>query len=175
MPENDNNWVHRNYVCLLVKQTDWMASLHNIFCHFFHFPPDFHQRNGDTGSCACYNVYGADNLSIISNLCKKKSTRPKLALYLPMVENMAANIFWRLAMIFVSKTFVGSVFQLRNIQHSSKSRNIGALGEEGMIVAWWCSAPARPTFQSSVAVYNQACWSRITTGFFWIVYFYNGQ
>ena len=148
-----------------------MASLHNIFGHFFHFPPDFHQRNGDTRSCACYNVYGADNLSTISNLCKKKSTRPKLALYLPMV----ANILWRLAMIFVSKTFVCSVVQLRNIQHSSKCLKIGELGEEGMIVAWWCSAPAWPTFQSSVAVYDHACWSRITTGFFWIVYFYNGQ
>ena len=81
-----NNWVHGNYVCLLFKWTDWVVSLHNIFCRFFNVPPDFHQRNGDTRSCACYKVYGVDKLSNNSNLYKKKSTRPKLTLYLPTVE-----------------------------------------------------------------------------------------
>ena len=32
---NDNDWVHRNYVCLLVKETDWIVSLHSIFFRFF--------------------------------------------------------------------------------------------------------------------------------------------
>ena len=44
MPENDRDWAHQNYVCLLVKETDWVVSLHNIFCRFFNFPPDFDQR-----------------------------------------------------------------------------------------------------------------------------------
>ena len=40
---------------------------------------------------------------------------------------------------------------------------------------WRCSASARPTFQSSDAVYNHARWSGITTGFLWVVYFNNRQ
>ena len=31
MPENDRVWVHRNYVYLPVKETDWVVSNHNIF------------------------------------------------------------------------------------------------------------------------------------------------
>ena len=87
---------------------------------------------------------------------------------------MFAHILWWLAIIFMSKIFVYPVFQLRNIQYSSKSRIIAVLHEEGLIVEWWCSVSARPTFQSSVAVYNHTRWSRITTGLFWIVYFNNG-
>ena len=34
MTENNNNWVYQNYVCLLVKLTDGVVSLHNIFGHF---------------------------------------------------------------------------------------------------------------------------------------------
>ena len=92
MTENNNNWVYQNYVCLLVKLTDWVVSLHNIFGHFLNFPPDFHQRNGNTRSCACYKVCGVEKLSNNSNLYKKKSTHPELTLYLPTVENMVAQI-----------------------------------------------------------------------------------
>ena len=35
MAENDNNWVDRNYACLLVKLTDWVVSLDDIFYQFF--------------------------------------------------------------------------------------------------------------------------------------------
>ena len=38
MTENDHDWVNRNYVCLLVKETNWVVSLHNIICRFLHFP-----------------------------------------------------------------------------------------------------------------------------------------
>ena len=162
------------YVCLLNKP---IALYHSTtyFAVFFNFPPDFHQRNGDTRSCACYKVYGVDKLSNNSNLYKKKSTRPKLTLYLLTVENMVAQVSWWLAIMFISKIFVQPVCQLPNIQYSSKSRSISGLGEEGLIVASWCSASARPTFQSSVAVYYHAHWSRITTGFFWVVYHNDGQ
>ena len=34
MLENNNAWVHRDYVCLLVKEVDWVVSVHNIFCRF---------------------------------------------------------------------------------------------------------------------------------------------
>ena len=34
MLENNNAWVHRDYVCLLVKEADWVVSVHNIFCRF---------------------------------------------------------------------------------------------------------------------------------------------
>ena len=40
-PESDHDWVHQNYVYLLVKETDWVVSIHNIFCRFGNFPPDF--------------------------------------------------------------------------------------------------------------------------------------
>ena len=35
MPANDTDWVHRKYVYLLVKEVDWVVSLHIIFCRFF--------------------------------------------------------------------------------------------------------------------------------------------
>ena len=66
--------------------------------------------------------------------------------------------------IHVEKKIVWPVFHLRNLQYLSKSRSIGVLGEEGLVVARWCSASARLTFQSSLAVYNHARWSRTTTG-----------
>ena len=163
------------YVCLLNKSIELYHFTTYFAIFFFNFPQDFHQSNGGTRSCAGYKVYGIDKLSNNSNLYKKKPTRPKLTLYLPTVKNMVAQVLWWLAIIFMSKIFVWPVFQLPNIQYSSKSRRIGVLGKEGLIVAWWCSASARPTFQSSVAVYNYARWSRITTGFFWIVYYNNGQ
>ena len=75
------------HVSLLNKPIELYNSTKKI-CHFFNFPPDFHQRNGDTRWCACYKVYGVDKLSNNSNLFKKISTRPKLTLYLPTVENM---------------------------------------------------------------------------------------
>ena len=59
----------------------------------FNFSPDFQQRNGDTGSCAGYKVYGVDKLSNNSNLYKKKSTRPKLTLYLPTVTKYGRTSF----------------------------------------------------------------------------------
>ena len=164
-------------VCLLNKPIELNHST-TYFAAFINFPPDFHQRNGDTRSCACYKVYGIDGidkLSNNSNLYKKKSTCPKLTLYLPTVENMVAQVLWRLAIIFTSKIFVYHTFQFPNIQYSRKRRSISVLCKEGLIVAWWCSASSRPTFQCSVAVYNYARWSRITTGFFWIVYHNNGQ
>ena len=34
MPEIDHNWADQNYVCLRVTETDWVASLHDIFCVF---------------------------------------------------------------------------------------------------------------------------------------------
>ena len=34
MSENEHGWVHQNYVCLLVKETDRFVSLHNIFAVF---------------------------------------------------------------------------------------------------------------------------------------------
>ena len=52
---------------------------------------------------ACYKVYGEDKLSNNLNLYKKKSTCPKLTLYLPTVENMVAHILWWLAIILMSK------------------------------------------------------------------------
>ena len=77
MAENDNRWVQRNYVCLLGEYTDWVESLHNIFCHFINFPPDFHQRNGDIRSCVCCKVYGVDKMCYNSDFYKKKSPRLK--------------------------------------------------------------------------------------------------
>ena len=68
MPENDHGWVHQNYVCLLIKETDWVVSLHNIFTRFRNFPPDFYQRNGDSRSYACYKVYDVDKLTDNWNL-----------------------------------------------------------------------------------------------------------
>ena len=115
---------------------------------------------------------GEDKLDNNWNWYKKTSTCPKLTLYL--AENMVAHILWWLARIFMSEILIQLVFQLRTIQYLSKSRIAGVLGEEGLIVAWWCSASARPIFQFSVAVDNHARWSRIATGFFWIVYFNNG-
>ena len=175
MAESDNNWAHRNYVYLFVKETDWFVSLQDIFWRFFNFPPNSHKRKGDNRSCAWYIVYGVDKLGNNSNLYMKKSTRPKLTLYLPRVENVVAQVLWWLAIIFISNVFLLPVFQLPYIQYSSKSSKISELREEGLIVAWWCSASARPTFQSNVAVYNHARWSRIITGFFWIVYYDNEQ
>ena len=127
-----------------------------------------------TQEMCCCNLDLVLEASNNSNLYKKKSTRSKLTLYPPIVENMMAHILWWLAIIFMLTFSVKPIFQLLNIQYSSKSRSISVLGEEGLIWAWWYSASARPTFQSSVAVYNHAHWSRITTGFFWIVYFDNG-
>ena len=161
------------YACLLNKPIELYHS--TTYFAIFIFPPDFQQRIGDTRLCACYKVYGVDNFSNNSNSYNKESTCPKLTLYLPTVENMVAHILWWLAIIFMAKKFVSPIFQLRNIQYSSKSHRIGVLGEAGLIVAWWCSASTRPSFQSSVAVYNNARWSRITTGFFWIAYSNNGQ
>ena len=39
--KNDNYWFHQNYVCLLINETDWVVSLHNIFCQFFKLPSRF--------------------------------------------------------------------------------------------------------------------------------------
>ena len=61
------------YVYLLNKPIELYQST-TYFAIFF--PPDFHQRNGDTRSCACYKVNGVDKLSDNSNLYQKKSTRP---------------------------------------------------------------------------------------------------
>ena len=106
----------------------------------------------------------------------RKSTRPKLILYLPSVENMFACILWWMGIKFMSKVFLTRFlfqFQLRYIQFSNKYRSIGVLVGEGLKLVWWCFASARPTFQSTIAVYNFVRWSRITTYFFWIVYFHN--
>ena len=84
---------YQNYACLLVKKNDWVESHNNIFCRFRNFPPDPYQRNVDNRSCACCKVYSVDNLTENINLWKKESTRPKLTLYLPSVENMVACIF----------------------------------------------------------------------------------
>ena len=93
------------YVCLLNKSIEFYYSA-TYFAVSFYFPPDFHQRNGDTRSCSSYKVYGVDKLTNNSNLYKKKSSRPKLTLYLPTVENMVAQVLWWLVMIFMSKIFV---------------------------------------------------------------------
>ena len=131
MPENDHDWVHQNYVCLLVKKNDWVISLLNIFCRFLNFPPDVYQRNWDSKLCAYYKVYCVDKLTDNWNLYMKDSTRAELTLYLPSVENMVAYILWWLAIIFMSKFFcltrffnwetfnilaniVGSVYSVRN-------------------------------------------------------------
>ena len=170
LPENDHDWVHQNYVCLIVEETDWAVSLHNIFCRFLNIPPDFHQRNGDSRSSACYNVYGVDELTDIWNFHKKESTRPELTIYL--------QIFWKYGCIYFCddwqwyscrKFLLNSFFQLRDIQYSSKYRGTGVLGEEGLKLVWWYCASTRPTFESSVAVYNHTCLSRITTCFIWII------
>ena len=34
MPENDHERVQQNYVCLVVKETDWVVSFHNTYKHF---------------------------------------------------------------------------------------------------------------------------------------------
>ena len=34
MPANDHDWVNRKYVCLLLKEIDWVVPLHNIFVVF---------------------------------------------------------------------------------------------------------------------------------------------
>ena len=78
----------------------------------------------------------------------------------------------------MSNSFAYTVFKSQNNQYSGESRSIGVLGEEGLMEAYWFSASVRPifqSFQSSVAVYNHARWSRITTGFFRIVYLKNEQ
>ena len=106
IPENDHDWVHQNYVCYLAKEADSVISLYNIFCRFRNFPPDFYQRNWDRRSCACYKVYWEDKLSDNWNLYEKESTRSKLTLYIPSVENMVAYILWWVAIIFMSKLFV---------------------------------------------------------------------
>ena len=175
MPANDDEWVHRNYVCLLVKETDWALSLHNIFCRFLNFPPDFYQRNRNNTSCAYYKVYGVDKLSNNWDLYKAESTHPESTLCLLSVENMVAFILWWLAITFKWKVFVEHVFRLRDIQYSSKYRSIGVIDEEGLKLVWRCSASARPTFQSRVTVYNHARCSRITTCFLWTVYIHNRQ
>ena len=163
------------YVCLLNKPVKLYHTT-TYFAIFFNFPPDFHKRNADTRSCACYELSGVDTWSNNNwNLFKNESTRSKLTLYLPTVENMVEHNLWWLALIFMSKNFfVWPVFHLRNLQYLSKSHSIGVLGRECLIVARWCSASARLTFQSSVAVYNHARWSCTTTGFFCILYFDNG-
>ena len=91
-PENDHDWLVQNYVCLPVKETDWVVSFHNIFCCFLNFPPDFYQHNEDSRSCARYKVYGVDKLTVNWNLYKKELTRPKSTLYLPSVENMVSYV-----------------------------------------------------------------------------------
>ena len=93
------------YVYLLNKPIELYHST-TYFAIFLYFPPDFQQRNGDTRSCARYNVYGVDNFSNNFNSYKKDSTCPKLTLYLPTVENMVEHILWWLAKIFMSKIFV---------------------------------------------------------------------
>ena len=103
--ENDPDLVHLNYSCLLVKETDRVASLHNIFCRFLDFLPDVYQRNGDSRLCACYKVYDVDTLTDNWNIYKEP-IRPKLTPYLPSVEDMVACIFWWLAKIFMSIVFV---------------------------------------------------------------------
>ena len=153
------------YACLLNKPIE----LYHSTTYFATFYISLQIFNNVMETPDRNKVYGVDNFSNNSN-SYKESTCPQLTLYLPTVDNMVAHILWWLAIIFMAK-----IFQLRNIHYSSKSHRIGVLGEEGLIVAWWCSASARPTFQSSVAVYNHARWSRITTGFFWIAYSNNGQ
>ena len=100
-PEND--WVHQNYVCMLVKETDWVISLQNIFCRFLNFPPDFYQHNWDSKWCSYYQVYWVNKLSDYWNLYKKESTSHELTLYLPSVEIMVTYILWWLAIIFIKK------------------------------------------------------------------------
>ena len=124
--------------------------------------------------CNVYNCHG--NLVFLSwNIIEKSLKFFKSCLWEPWVENMVTQFLWWLAIILISKIFVYPDFQLPNIQYLSKSHSIRVLSEEGLIVAWWGSLSAVPTFQSSVAVYNHPRWSRITTGFFWIVWFNNGQ
>ena len=88
------DWVHQDHVCLLIKETDLIVSLHN-------FPLDFYQRHRDSRSCTCYKVCGVEKLTDNWNLYKKESTCPKLDLYLRNVDNMVAYILWWLLMSIV--------------------------------------------------------------------------
>ena len=87
------------YVCLLNKPIELYHST-TYFAIFLYFPPDFQQRNGDTRSCACYNVYGVENVSNNSNSYNKESTCPKLTLwnnsriYFVMTGNNVLSIFF---------------------------------------------------------------------------------
>ena len=119
-------------------------------------------------------MYDVGKLPDNWNSYKKESTRPKLTLYLPSVENMVAYIFMMTGNNIHGESFCLTRFfywKISNIQANS----IGGVGVEGLKLVWWCCASARPSFQSSIAVYNHVRWSCITTCFFWIVYFHYGQ
>ena len=79
------------YVCFIKKPIE-LYHFTTYFAIFLNFPPDFHQRNGDSRSCACCKVYGVDKLINNWNLYKE-STRPKLILYLPTFEKYGRTYF----------------------------------------------------------------------------------
>ena len=89
--ENYRDWVHQNNVCLLVKETAWVVSLHNLFAIFVTSLQSFANVMETAGRVQITNsFYGVNKLTDNWNLFKKESTRPKLTLYLPSVENMVA-------------------------------------------------------------------------------------
>ena len=103
-------------MCLLVIGTDWVVSLTIYLGFFSKFHFRFYQRNRDSSSCGCYKICGTDKAIDNWYLYKNESTRHKSTLYLPRVDNMVAHI-------------------LTIIRCPSKSRSIGILGEEVLIMA----------------------------------------
>ena len=89
------------YVCLFNKPIE----LYHSRKHYASFlnSLQFYQHNKDSRSRA---FYGVEKLPDNWNVYKKDSSRPKLTICLPRVENMVAYILWWLAIIFMSKVFV---------------------------------------------------------------------
>ena len=92
------------YVCLLNKPIKLYDS--TTYLAFFSISLQIFTYVMETPNRVHVTVYGVDKLSNNSNVYKKKSTRPKLTLYLPTVENIVAKVLWWLAIIFMSKIFV---------------------------------------------------------------------
>ena len=100
--------MHKMYVCLLNKPIELYHSTtyFDISLIFLQILTDI----SESPDCVHFTKSMVDNLSNNSNLYKKRSTCPKLTLYLPTVKNMMAHILWLLAMIFKLKFLINLSF-----------------------------------------------------------------
>ena len=160
------------YVCLLKKSIELYHSTIN-FAVFFNFSPDFINVI-ETADGMLVTKSMLQTSCLITEIYTRRSPLVLNKPFIYQVLKIFSHILCDDWQKYSCRTFLfNTFFQLRDIQYSSKCRSIGVLGEEGLKLVWWCRASARPTFQSSVALYNHAHWPRIITCSSGMVYFRN--